>query len=293
MGDTWALGMAGYEPVSNALGLITAIPADADAQVWAEVAAYLSGLDNYYRGDHARQQRLRTFALGQLRPVFAHVGWEAEPGESAPTANLRMQLIGIMAGLGDEQVIGEARRRFAAQKTDPGAMPAALRKVIISVVAEYADTATWDQLHAHAKAETTPLIKDELYSMLSIPQDDALAQRALDLALTPEPGATVSAGMIRAVGYYHPEMAFDFALAHRTQVDKLVDSTSSSRYYPYLGSRSTKPEMIRKIQDYTQKYIAPGSRRVARSVIANIKYRMMIRQDRLPSIDAWLEKHSG
>jgi aminopeptidase N len=293
MGDTWALGMAGYEPVSNALGLITAIPADADAQVWAEVAAYLSGLDNYYRGDHARQQRLRTFALGQLRPVFAHVGWEAEPGESAPTANLRMQLIGIMAGLGDEQVIGEARRRFAAQKTDPGAMPAALRKVIIGVVAEYADTATWDQLHAHAKAETTPLIKDELYSMLSIPQDDALAQRALDLALTPEPGATVSAGMIRAVGYYHPEMAFDFALAHRTQVDKLVDSTSSSRYYPYLGSRSTKPEMIRKIQDYTQKYIAPGSRRVARSVIANIKYRMMIRQDRLPSIDAWLEKHSG
>jgi aminopeptidase N len=32
---------------------------------------------------------------------------------------------------------------------------------------------------------------------------------------------------------------------------------------------------------------------VADQVIANIKYRMMIRQDRLPSIDEWLEKHSG
>jgi aminopeptidase N len=99
--------------------------------------------------------------------------------------------------------------------------------------------------------------------------------------------------MIRAVGYHHPEMAFDFALQHKDQVDKLVDSTSSSRYYPALGASSTKPEMIQKIQDYAQKYIAPTSRRVANQAIANIKYRMMIRQERLPSIDEWLEKHSG
>jgi len=293
LGDTWALGMAGNEPVSNVLALITATPADADPQVWSDVAGYLTGLDNYYRGDQARQQRLRTFAVAQLRPVFAKVGWEAKAGESAPTANLRMELIAALAELGDEQVIGEARHRFAAQKTDPNALPVALRKVVTRVVAQHADQATWDQLHAQAKAESTPLIKDQLYSMLSIAEDDALAQRALDLALSDEPGATNSAGMIRAVGYRHPELAFDFALAHRAQVDKLVDSQSATRYYPYLGASSTRPEMIQKIQDYSQKYIAPGSRRVASSVVANIKYRMMIRQDRLPSVDAWLEKHSG
>jgi len=293
LGDTWALGMAGNEPVSNVLALITATPADADPQVWSEVAGYLSSLDNYYRGDQARQQRLRTFALAQLQPVFAKIGWEAKAGESAPTANLRQTLVGVMADLGDEQVINEARRRFAAQKTDPNAVPVALRKTITAIVAQKADPAAWDQLHAQAQAETTPLIKDQLYSMLSIPENDALAQRALKLALTDEPGATNSAGMIRAVGYYHPEMAFDFAVAHKDQVDKLVDSTSSSRYYPALGASSTKPEMIQKIQDYAQKYIAPTSRRVANQAIANIKYRMMIRQERLPDIDAWLEKHAG
>ncbi|HEV2538686.1 MAG TPA: M1 family metallopeptidase [Frateuria sp.] len=293
LGDTWALGMAGNEPVSNVLALITATPADADPQVWAEVAGYLSALDNYYRGDQARQQRLRTFALAQLHPVFAKIGWEAKAGESVPTANLRMQLIGVMADLGDQQVIGEARRRFAAQKTDPAALPVALRKTVTAIVAQHADEATWDHLHAQAKAETTPLIKDQLYSMLSIPENDALAQRALELALTGEPGATNSAGMIRAVGYRHPEMAFDFAVAHKDQVDKLVDAQSATRYYPAIGAGSTKPEMIQKIQDYAQKYIAPTSRRVADQVIANIKYRMMIRQDRLPSIDEWLEKHSG
>ncbi|HET6805923.1 MAG TPA: M1 family aminopeptidase, partial [Frateuria sp.] len=293
LGDTWALGMAGNEPVSNVLALITATPADADPQVWSEVAGYLSALDNYYRGDQARQQRLRTFALGQLQPVFAKVGWEAKAGESAPMANLRQELIGVMSDLGDKQVINEARRRFAAQKTDPTAVPVALRKTITAVVAQHADEATWNALRAQARAETTPLVKDQLYSMLSTPENDALAQRALDLALTDEPGATNSAGMIRTVGDTHPEMAFDFALAHREQVNKLVDSTSSSRYYPYLGASSNKPEMIRKIEQYSQKYIAPTSRRVANSVIANIRYRMMIRERRLPEIDAWLEKHAG
>ncbi len=292
MGDTWALAMAGQEPVANVLELAKATPADADPQVWGEVAGYFSAIDSYYKGDEARQTRFRAFALERLRPVFARIGWEAKAGESVPTALLRTQMIGTLASLGDKDVIAEARRRFAAQKTDPNAVPVPLRKTITAIVARNADTATWNQLHDEAKAETTPLIKDQLYAMLSVAKDDALAKQALNLALTPEPGATNSAGMIRIVSYDHPDMAFDFAVAHREQVDKLVDSTSSSRYYPALGATSFKPEMIDKIKAYADAHIAEGSRRVANTVIANIQYRMMIRNDRLSDVDAWLAKNA-
>ncbi|MFK2905154.1 M1 family metallopeptidase [Dyella ginsengisoli] len=292
MGDTWALAMAGQEPVANVLELAKAMPADADPQVWGEVAGYFNAIDSYYKGDEARQTRFRAFALERLRPVFARIGWEAKAGESVPTALLRTQMIGTLASLGDKDVIGEARRRFAAQKTDPKAVPVPLRKTITAIVARNADAATWNQLHDEAKAETTPLIKDQLYAMLSVAKDDALAKQALDLALTPEPGATNSAGMIRIVSYDHPDMAFDFAVAHREQVDKLVDSTSSSRYYPALGASSFKPEMIDKIKAYADAHIAEGSRRVANTVIANIQYRMMIRNDRLSDVDAWLAKNA-
>jgi aminopeptidase N len=292
MGDTWALAMAGQEPVANVLELAKATPADADPQVWGEVAGYFSAIDSYYKGDEARQTRFRAFALERLRPVFARIGWEAKAGESVPTALLRTQMIGTLASLGDKDVIAEARRRFAAQKTDPKAVPVPLRKTITAIVARNADAATWNQLHDEAKAETTPLIKDQLYAMLSVAKDDALAKQALNLALTPEPGATNSAGMIRIVSYDHPDMAFDFAVAHREQVDKLVDSTSSSRYYPALGATSFKPEMIDKIKAYADAHIAEGSRRVANTVIANIQYRMMIRNDRLSDVDAWLKKNA-
>ena len=87
-------------------------------------------------------------------------------------------------------------------------------------------------------------------------------------------------------------MAFDFAVAHRAQVDKLVDSTSQQPLLPGLGASSVKPEMIDKIKAYADAHIAKGSRRVANTVIANIEYRMMIRKDRLPGVDAWLAKNA-
>ncbi|MEY2150557.1 M1 family metallopeptidase [Rhodanobacter sp. 115] len=292
MSDAWAEGMAGLEPVSDFLDMAKAIPADANPTIWSEVAGSLTALDSYYRGDKVRQTRFRAYAVKQLKPVFARVGWDAKPGESTSTTLLRTQLIGALAELGDQDMLNEVRRRYAEQTSNPKALPAALRKTVYAIVAVNADAATWDKLHAQAKAETTPLIKDRLYGLLSIAKDKALGKRALALALTAEPGATNSAGMIRGVGWRHPELAYDFAMAHRAQVDKLVDSTSSTRFYPALGGSSFDPAMIGKIKAY-EATIAPTARRPAETVIANIKYRTMIRNQRLPAVDAWLEKNGG
>jgi aminopeptidase N len=286
MGDAWALGMGGLQPASDYLDLVTATPVDADPQIWGDIADNLYGLDGYYDGDAARQATFRRFAIARLHPVFERLGWQSRAGESAPTKILRTQLIGVLGALGDKAVVDEANRRYAAKD-----IPAALRKSVLGVVAKRADAATWDKLHAEAKAETTPLVKDRLYALLSIGIDENLAKRALDLALTDEPGATNSAGMIRGVSGEHPDLAFDFAVSHKARVDKLVDSTSSSRYYPSLANRSSDPAMIGKIEAYAKAHIAASSRRDAETVVANIRYRSMVRKERLPTIDAWLAKH--
>jgi aminopeptidase N len=97
--------------------------------------------------------------------------------------------------------------------------------------------------------------------MLASTEDEALAKRALELSLTDEVGATNTAGMISYVSKRFPELAFEFALAHRAQVDERVDATSRSRYYPELASASGQAAMIDKV-----------------------------REEQLPAIDAWLAK---
>jgi aminopeptidase N len=242
MNDAWALGMAGLQPASDYLDIARQLPADADPQVWDDVVGSLGSLDGYYQGDAPRQAAFRKYALATLQPVFARVGWEAKDGEADPVKNLRTNLLGTLSELGDQAVVAEAGRRFAA---GPDAIPVALRRTVYAIVARNADATTWDKLHAMAKAETTPLIKDQLYSLLAASRDEALAKRALELALTDEPGATNSAGMISIVSGEHPDLAFDFAVAHRGQVDKLVDSTSRTRFYPVLCLVSRAPPRIR------------------------------------------------
>jgi aminopeptidase N len=293
MGDTWSLGMAGLRSASDYLDLAKTVPADAEPALWSDIAGHLDDLDDYYDGDAARQQRFRTFARGLLQPVFARIGWNAGTDEDAPVQLLRSSLIGTLANLGDEAVIAEAKRRFDAGPDDAVAMPPTLRSLITGIVAEHADAATWDKLHAMAKAEKTPLIRDQLYEMLAAPKDDALAQRALDLALTDEPGATVSAGMIDTVSAEHPDMAFDFAVAHREQVDQLVDSTSRARYYPGVAYGSSDQAMVGKLRAFADAHIAATSRNATETAIAGIEYRIGVKRERLPQIDAWLQHQGG
>jgi aminopeptidase N len=289
MGDTWSLGMAGLRAASDYLDLATAVPVGADPTLWSDIAGHLGDLDGYYDGDDARQQRFRTFARGLLQPVFARVGWNEGRDEDAPMQLLRSQLIGTLAGLGDDAVIAEARRRFDLGTDD--AMPPALRTLVTDIVAGHADAATWDRLHAMATAEKTPLIKDQLYTMLAVARDRALARRALELALTDEPAATTRADMIDAVSGEFPDMAFDFAVAHRAQVDALVDSTSRARYYPGIANGSADEAIIARLRDFADRYIAPTSRNATETVIAGVQYRIAVRRERLPQFDAWLQRH--
>src|SRR5690606_11355738 len=213
-------------------------------------------------------------------PVFAKLGWEAREDDSAPVRRLRMTLIGVLAELGDEAVIAEARRRFAAVDTDASAVPAELRRTLFGIVASKADSATGAKLRAMAKAETSSLLRDGYYALLAYPEDEALARRALELALTDEPGVTNGAAMIRMVAESHPDLAFDFAVEHREQVDELVDSTSRARYYPGLAGGSAKPEMVAKLSAFAHKNIAPSSRRDVETAIANIENRIRQRRER-------------
>jgi aminopeptidase N len=206
-------------------------------------------------------------------------------------ANLRNQLIGVLSELSDPAVVAEARRRYAAMDKDPSAVPGALRKVVTAVVAQHADAATWELLHKRAQIEATPLVRDQLYVLLASSMDRALAGRALQLALTDEPGLTNSAAMISEVADRYPDLAFDFAIANIEKINQRVDASSRSRYFARLAGHSSNPAMIGKLNAYAGANLAPSSRGDVEAAIAAIQDRVRVNAARLPEIDAWLAQN--
>jgi len=290
MMDAGALAAVGLQPESDSLDLTTKVALDASPALWQMLAGTVGGIDDLFEGDAKRQAAARAYALSRLSPKFQQLGWDNRDGDSATTKQLRSSLIGILSRLGDQKVIAEARRRFTASLTDPKALSPDLRRTVLGIVARNADAATWDQLHALAQREKSSMIRDQYYGLLAGAKDKALARRALDMALTDEPGATNSAGMISGVSREHPEMAFDFAVANRAKVDTLVDSTSRARYYPGLGGAADDLAMVAKIKAFTEQHIAATSRRDAETVMSGIETRIKLRAQRKPQVDAWLKK---
>ena len=290
MMDAGALATVGLQPESDPLNLALQVPLDAAPDLWQMAVGSLGSLDDLYKGNPTRQAAVRKFVIARLSPKFAQLGWETREGDSTTTRQLRTALVSTLGGLGDAAVLAEARRRFDAFLADPRTLSPELRRTVLGMVARNADAATWDKLHALAKAEKSSMLRDQYYSLLAMAKDKTLAQRALDLALTDEPGATNGAGMISAVSWEHPDLAFDFAVAHREKINTLVDTTSLARYYPGLGRASIDPKMVDKIRAFAEAYIAPTSRRESEQAILGIQTRIKLRQRRLPQIDAWLKQ---
>jgi aminopeptidase N len=264
------------------------MPADANTQVVSRAAEILSGAYDLYDGDSAGQARVARYASSKLSPILGRLGMNARSGEASNDAVLRSRLIATLGRLGDPAVTAEARRRFAALDRDPQALNGPLRTTILGIVATNVDAATWEKLHAQALAEKVPLVRTELYRLLASAKDEALARRALTLALTSEPGATNSSAMIGAVASRHPDLAFEFALANREQVMGLVDASSSSRFIPGLAGGSSNPATIAKLRDYAARYMTPQSRRPADIAIGRIEDRVRVRRTAMPAISQWL-----
>ncbi|OYW87404.1 MAG: aminopeptidase, partial [Sphingobium sp. 32-64-5] len=289
LADNWQLGLGGYQPMSHALDLVDAVPADASDIILADLPGYMDGPHGIFEGDTATQKRILAYASARLTPILARVGYDARPDEGPQVPMLRQSLISTLGAMGDEAVIAEARRRFAALGSDPAALDGPLKFVWLGVVAHHADQATWDRLRAMANSAPSALDKSQIFALLGRAKDPALSAQALRLALTDEPGKTTSAAIIAAVAVDHDMQAVDFVLAHRAQYEALIDVSVRSQALGRLGGGSADLAMADKLNAYADAYLTPESRKVVDRSIAAIRTRAVTWARLKPDIMAWLD----
>lgn len=287
LADNFQLGLGGYQPMGLALDLIDAVPATASPAVLAEVPDYLTSAYTMLESDKAAQAKVAAYASGKLTPVLASIGYDAKAGEGPQVPVLRSALVSALGSMGDAAVVGEARRRFAALGENPGALDGPLRNVWLRIIAENADAASWNRLRAMANGAKTDLEKSTLFALLGAAKDEALANKALDLALTDEPGKTTSAAIISQVGGEHPMLAVDYVLAHRQQYEAMIDVSARSQAIARLGGGSADPAMVTKLDAYATQYLTPESRKVVDRFISAIKTRIETRARLKPELVAW------
>ena len=288
--DARTLGYVGYQPLSDFLELASRAAPGMEPAVLDGIAGDVGQVADAYR-NLPGEAAFDAFGQRALDPVFANVGWEARPGESQNVTLLRGTLLAALSGLNDKATIAEADKRFEAYVKDPASLSGDLRRNVLEIAAEHATPAIWDQLHALAKNAKSSLERTELYAMLGLAKDDALAKRALDLALTDEAEVTTRPLIIRYVSQFHPEMAFDFSVAHLDQLNGWLEPDSRNEFEADLAGNSYDPAMIGKLKAYAAAHIPATAQQTAVKAEGKIAYYVGIREKRFPEVDKWIAAH--
>ncbi|HTW37632.1 MAG TPA: M1 family metallopeptidase [Steroidobacteraceae bacterium] len=281
--DSYALGTAGYEPLSDFVSLLARAQPEMDPTVLKTCAEKLESLDSLYAGLPAQAQ-FRAFARAVLRPIFAKLGWTGHAEEDQNDALLRETLLEALSRMDDPDVIASAQRRFLHSLHDPESLAGDLRSSVLGIVAEHADAATWETLHKMARQSASSLEQQFLYRLLGTASDPALARRALAIALTDEAPVTMRPEIIASVAELHPELAFDFTLEHLATVMSAIEPDSRTLFVPQLVSHSSDSALIPRLRAYADAHIPPSARGSAIAAEAEIAFRARIRAQRLPPV---------
>ena len=290
MQDSLALSQAGYQPMARPLELLSAVAPTANGKIVERAVLDWTGLYDDLRDDEASRSAIaaRVRAYGARLQA---IGLTPREGEAPVDALLRPTLITELGRVGDPAVIAEANRLFAAWLKDRSAIPGSLKSAWLGVVARNATPETWNALHAAARATSGHVERANLYELLSSSANEALARQALELAISPEPGKTISASMISTVARAHPELAIDFVLAHLSEVNPLVDLSGRSRFVAGLVSDSGNEALIPRLQAYGNATFTPENRKPIESAVSRIRWSATNLGRIRRETAAWLKAH--
>jgi aminopeptidase N len=291
MSDQIALSDAGYQPMAVGLDFLNAVPANGNAKLVQAALRQWSGLYDDLDSNPTAQAAIANRVVRTFGPRLQQLGLAPRSGEPAVDALLRSSLIGTLGKFKDPTVMAEAQRLFAAWQSNSNAMPGSLKTTWLNLIARNADETTWNAIRAKAQTATGYAERTSLYQLLSSSKDEALARRALDMAMTSEPGKTTSAAMISTVADQHSRMAVDFVLAHLDQVNQLVDTSGRSRFMARLSGRSTDPGLIPTLETYANANLAASDRKPVDQAIGRIGFASAKLPRERSEVAAWLQAH--
>jgi aminopeptidase N len=292
--DSWALVKAGRSEPQTYLELIDELGNDESRAVWERVTGTLTGLVWLTRGRPERPA-LQAYARAKLHPLFDRLGWDPAGPEAGDGPLLRPNVIRVLGELGDEEILAEARRRFAAFLDNSQSLRPGLRDTVIHLVGLTADRVTYDALIALARKSTITHERDRYYAAAASARDPELARETLALTLTDELPNTVIGGMIGAVASAgeQPALAWDFVSANFEALASKQSPYFRNTFVSSLMTNFSDAERAAELAAFAPVHATSGGRIIATRAEETILIAAAFKARALPAIADWLKKRNG
>ena len=291
LADSWAMVQAGRAEPPSYLALVETLKPDDRRPVWDQVISTMSALNRLSR-DRAERPALQSYARARLRPVFDKLGWDGSGSGDDDTTLLRGSLIWVLGEFGDEEIIAEAKRRFAAFLQDPKSLPNALRDSVTHLVGVTADRATYDTLLGLARKSTVTNERLRYYYAAASARDADLARATLALTLTDEVSGAVVNGMINSVASAgeRPDLAWDFLQKNFDALLARQGPAFRDQFVANLVTNFSDEPHAAELAAFAPAHATSGGRVMTARAMETIAIAADLKARALPAVDAWIRE---
>ena len=241
--------------------------------------------------DRAERPALQRYARARLRPVFDRLGWDGSGSGDDDDTLLRASLIRALGEFGDEDILAEAKRRFAGFLQDPQSLPTALRDAVTHLVGITADRASYDTLLALARKSTVTNERVRYYYAAASARDAALARATLALTLTDELPSTIVSGVINTVAASgeQPDLAWDFVQKNFDALLARQGPEFRDQFIAELHDQFQRRRPCRRARAFAPAQATSGGRVMTARALETIAISADLKTRALPAIDAWIK----
>jgi aminopeptidase N len=294
LADDWALLEAGRSEAQSYFELVDEIGNDDDRAVWEQVIRTFTRLNHLARGS-VQRPALQAYARAKLRPVLDRLGWDAVGREDDESGLLRTRLIRALGELNDDEIIAEAKRRFASFLRDPAALRPSLRDVVAHLVGENADRQSYDTLLALARKSTNTNERVRYYTAAASARDPALARETLALALADELPSMLRSSVINAVASAgeQPELAWDFVQKSFAMLAAKQGPSFRDYFVSNFMLNFSDADRAAELASFAPVHATSGGKVVAARAQEAILIDAEFKARALPAIDDWIKRRGG
>jgi aminopeptidase N len=294
LADSWALVQAGRAEPPSYLALIEEISRDDRRAVWDQAIGSLTTLDRLAR-DRAERPALQGYARARLRPLFDRLGWDGSGSGDDENTLLRASLISALGQFGDEDILAEARRRFAAFLQNPQSLPNALRDPVTHLVGIGADRASYDTLLALARKSTVTNERLRYYYAAASARDATLARATLALTLTNELPNAIVGGLINTVASSgeQPDLAWEFVQMNFYALSAKQGPSFRDAFIATFMTNFSDDAHAAELKNFAPAQETSGGRVITARALETIAISADLKTRALPAVNAWIKEHNG
>ncbi|HET7185064.1 MAG TPA: M1 family metallopeptidase [Terriglobales bacterium] len=294
LNDEWILARGGQHPISQYLSLAQGMRSDPTRQVLQQIAERVQFISDYVV-DNRDRGPYRAWVQNQFRPMFDKFGWKARPGDSEDVKTMRRTVIEVLGYSGrDPELLRQSADVAQQYMKDTGSVDPNVGELAVGLAALHGDAKLYDEYMEHMKQAKSP---QELYAYmegLTHFSQPELAQRTLDLSLTPE---------IRAQDFFrsmlsslqNPEtrdMAWSFFKSHWPEVEKKFGATVGFGFGG-LASVFCSEQAKQDVQQWFAQHPDPGGPRALRQGLERIDGCIRVRNTQSTVLATWLKEHGS